>query len=490
MALLVVSFALCLFAFTAIGALAARKAQGSTGDYLLAGRSVSPWLTALSSVATNNSGFMFIGLIGFAYTSGVRAVWLQGSWILGDLLAWAFVHGRVRTLSGDLTALSVPAFLGTVRGSAGVGQAAPGVGGGPERSERATIVAAGLLTFLFLAGYAAAQLKAGSTTLEVLFGWHPAVGAVLGTAIVVVYCFSGGIRASIWTDAAQSVVMIFSMALLVGYAAVEVGGPLDLKARLEAQDLTLTEVVPDLRWGLVPYVLGFVAGGLAAIGQPHILIRTMALVSPRRIAEARRYYFAWFIPFSAFSLGVGLYARAIMPDLLERAGPRGLGLSAEHALPALSLELLPLGLVGLMLAAIFAATMSTADSQILACSAAVTQDILPKYRGSTRVAKLATLCVAALALCLALGADQGVFDLVLMAWGVLGSTLGPLVILRCFGHVPPSWLALSMMATGMATVVFWKPLSDAMYEALPGMLLPLLLYAVVLRVQRWGHARA
>ena len=126
MALLVVSFALCLFAFTAIGALAARKAQGSTGDYLLAGRSVSPWLTALSSVATNNSGFMFIGLIGFAYTSGVRAVWLQGSWILGDLLAWAFVHGRVRTLSGDLTALSVPAFLGTVRGSAGVGQAAPG----------------------------------------------------------------------------------------------------------------------------------------------------------------------------------------------------------------------------------------------------------------------------------------------------------------------------------------------------------------------------
>jgi sodium/proline symporter len=138
-----------------------------------------------------------------------------------------------------------------------------------------------------------------------------------------------------------------------------------------------------------------------------------------------------------------------------------------------------MGLVGLMLAGVFAATMSTADSQILACSAAVTQDLFPQYKGSTRVAKAATLAVALLALLLALSAKQGVFDLVLMAWGILGSTLGPLVILRVLGQVPPGWVAGLMMASGAATVVLFRPLSGAVYEVMPGMIVPLVVYVIV-----------
>lgn len=475
MTALILSLGLCLLAFTIVGALASRQAEASTADYLLAGRGVSPWLTALSSVATNNSGFMFIGLIGYAYSSGIEAIWFQISWILGDFLAWKFVHGRVRTLSERLDTLSVPAFLGT-RGCA-TSSSATRIG--RPSVERITVVAAGLLTFVFLAGYAAAQLKAGSTALEVLFGWHPALGASVGALIVVIYCFSGGIRASIWTDAAQSMVMIVSMAILAGYAVHEVGGVGALFDGLRVQDPSLVQLVPEFRWGIPLYVAGFVFGGFAAVGQPHVLIRTMALQSPTLIERTRRYYFGWFVPFSVLALVVGLYARAIIPGLAERLGPSGLALSAEHALPALSLELLPMVLVGVMLAGVFAATMSTADSQILACSAAVTQDLLPRYRASTKLAKAVTLTVTGLALALALVAKQGVFELVLMAWGILGSTLGPLVVLRVAGRVPAGWLALLMMFSGAATVTLWRPLSDALYEVFPGMAVPFLLYAVV-----------
>src|SRR5690606_510131 len=144
----VASFALSLVFFAGIGLAASKRRRAATRDYLLAGRNVSPWLTALSSVATNNSGFMFIGLIGFAYESGVQAVWLQLGWIVGDVVAWLWVHRRVRELSGRLDVSSVPAMLDTRDDGTRI---------------RSMSIAAGALTLFFLGGYAAAQLKAGST---------------------------------------------------------------------------------------------------------------------------------------------------------------------------------------------------------------------------------------------------------------------------------------------------------------------------------------
>ncbi len=183
----VFAFLACLALFVVIGVLSLRRAKGTTEDYLLAGRDVSPWLMGLSSAATNNSGFMFIGLFGFTYRFGVQAVWLQLGWILGDVIAWQWIHRRVRERSGAIGATSVPTLLATDTDG---------------RSSRSISVVAGLLTFLFLGGYAAGQLVAGATTLDGMFGWSPSVGVLIGAAIVVVYCFSGGLRASIWTGAA------------------------------------------------------------------------------------------------------------------------------------------------------------------------------------------------------------------------------------------------------------------------------------------------
>jgi sodium/proline symporter len=452
------AFLSILAATTLLGALSSRQSRGTPEDYLVASRSVGPWLTALSSVATNNSGFMFVGLIGFTYRGGLHTVWMAAAWILGDLLVWLFVHARVREVSGRIGATSVPELLG--RGSYPI------------------VAASAAATLLFLGGYAGAQLKAGAAALHAVLGWPEWAGCSLGALIVAIYCMSGGIRASIWTDAAQSLVMLGSMLTLLGAAVLQVGGPAALLGQLQALDPALVDPWPQgLALGFVPYLLGFVAGGLGAIGQPHILVRSMAIRSVADIARARWLYFAWFVLFYAAAIAVALYARVLLPELMEGAAQVS---ATERALPALSVRLLPGTLVGVMLAGLFSATLSTADSQILSCSAAVTQDLAPRLRGSVLASKLATLATAAFALWVALVADEGVFSLVLGAWSALGASLGPILLLRLAGAPLPAPLALAMMASGWLSVTLWDrgPLADDVFGLLPGLLVPFALYAV------------
>jgi sodium/proline symporter len=460
------SFVFFLVAFTLIGVLSAREKQETSEDYLVASRSVNPWLTALSAVSTNNSGYMFIGLIGFTWRSGIEAMWITFGWIAGDLITWFWVHKRVRKQSEEVGAASVPALL--ARES-------------KTKISRPIAVVAGLLTFFFLGGYAAAQLKAGSTTLNALFGWPLWAGSVIGVVVVAVYCMSGGIRASIWTDSAQSMVMVLAMSILMWYCWSKVGGPTDLLKALEAIDPKLVEVFPrGLTFGLGAYVLGFVFGGIGTIGQPHILIRFMAIDEVASIRKARAIYFVWYTFFSAAALAVGLYSRVLLPELTKGLEGHAAVAATEGALPTLAVETLPAILIGVMLAGIFSATMSTADSQILSCSAAVTQDVFPRWQSSYFASKAATLSVAGLALVIALTATSGVFSLVLVAWSALAACLGPLLVVRLSGRPLPDWLALTMMASGLVTVFLWggSDYADAVFKALPGMLVPSVIYLV------------
>lgn len=463
----IASFAFFLVAFTAVGVLSAREKKETSEDYLVASRSVSPWLTALSAVSTNNSGYMFIGLIGFAWRSGVEALWITVGWIVGDYLTWLWVHKRVRRQSEQVDAASVPSLLASDH---------------TGRIQRPIAVAAGLLTFLFLGGYAAAQLKAGSATLNALFGWPLWAGSVIGVLVVVIYCFSGGIRASIWTDSAQAVVMIVAMSVLLTYCWLEVGGPGSLLVRLANIDPQLTELFPrGLEFGFLLYFLGFVFGGMGTIGQPHILIRFMAIDAVESVKKARTVYFLWYTFFSLAALAVGLYSRVLLPDLTAGLNGSAAIQATERALPQLAVEMLPAVLIGVMLAGLFSATMSTADSQILSCSAAVTQDMFPAWQNSYLASKVATLGVALLALTIALTATSGVFALVLVAWSVLAASLGPILLVRLAKWPLPSWLALTMMGLGLSTVFVWdaSDWSSSVFKSLPGIVLPTVLYCLV-----------
>ena len=167
-----------------------------------------------------------------------------------------------------------------------------------------------------------------------------------------------------------------------------------------------------------------------------------------------------------------------MPDLGAGLSGVELDTAAEAALPQLSILVLAPILIGVMLAGLFSATMSTADSQILSCSAAVTQDVFPRWSDSVIAAKVSTISVAILALTIALFASSGVFWLVMLAWAALAAAIGPILLVRLSGLPLSTNMGITMIVSGLATTVAWGffPFADNVYRAMPGMLVPLIIY--------------
>ena len=452
-----ITFIFFVLLFTVVGVYSATVKQNTTSDYLLASRKVNPWLTALSSMATGQSGLLFIGQVGFAYKVGISVIWLIIGWTIGDYLAWLLVFGKLREISEATSSETVSAFLGqNIKG------------------ERAIVVISAIITIAFLGAYAAAQLVAGSKALQVMFGWQDYIGIILGAIIVLIYCFSGGIRASIWTDTIQGIIMIVSLLLLLAFSVDNCGGLGQLWTKLGNINPSLVNLSPSsLPWGFFPFFIGWIVAGFGVVGQPHILIRGMAIDSAKNINKALNIKLICGLITSFSSIGIGLAGRVLMPQLISSGDP-------ELTLPYLSQQLLPAFLVGVMLAGLFSATMSTADSQILSCSAALTQDIFPNCAKSYNLAKLGTLTVTTIVLIIALSGDRNVFDLVTFAWSILAASLGPLLLVRIWRLPIDTPEAIAMMGGGIAAVLIWKKsgLSNAVYEVLPGMLAGILIYTI------------
>jgi sodium/proline symporter len=449
----IASFLFFLALFVAIGAYSATRAKKTADDYLLASRSIGPWMTAFSAVATNNSGFMFIGLIGMTYLEGISAAWIMVGWVGGDWLAWLVVHKKLRERSEEASVDTIPSFLAL-----------------DEKGRRSNLLAliAGLITIVFLGTYAGAQLSAGSKALHVMFGWPHETGAILGAVVIVLYCFTGGIRASIWTDTVQSIVMLISMLILSVVALEQLGGFDGLWSQLRAIDPKLVQVIPEKQFGFAPFLLGWFGAGLGVVGQPHIMIRAMAIRDPEEIKKARTIYFVWYWAFSVGCILVALTCRALL-DI-----PSIENFDQELALPQLALQLLPGVLVGVVLGGLFSATMSTADSQVLSCSASIAHDVFPSKKSDHYLlSRGATVGVTLFAIVIALYGSRNVFALVTLAWSLLASSLGPLMVVRVLSQpVSPIW-GIAMMVGGTASALVWRygfEFGDAVFDVLPGML--------------------
>jgi sodium/proline symporter len=316
-----------------------------------------------------------------------------------------------------------------------------------------------------------------------MFGWPHETGAILGAVVIVLYCFSGGIRASIWTDTVQSIVMMFSMLMLSVVALDQLGGFEALWSQLRTIDPALVQVIPDKQFGFTPFLLGWFGAGLGVVGQPHVMIRAMAIRDAEEIKKARTIYFSWYWLFSAGCILVGMTCRALL-DI-----PSIENFDQELALPQLSLQLLPGVLVGVVLGGLFSATMSTADSQVLSCSASIAQDIFPSKKSDHYLlTRGATVGVTALAVIIALYGSRNVFALVTLAWSLLASSLGPLLVLRVLNQpVSPIWGA-AMMIGGAASALYWRyglELGDAVFDVLPGMLGGFLIFGLSMLWSTW-----
>ena len=455
-ALIAISFGGFLLVFTLIGLSSLFKSRGTSQDYYLADSSVPPWLVGLSAVATNNSGYMFIGVIGYTYVTGLASIWLMIGWISGDFLISLFVHSRLRQAMENSNEVSYAGVLSNWYG-------------GKNRKLQRLI---GLISLLFLMAYASAQLVAGGKALHVLFDWPAWLGAVIGAVMVSLYCFAGGIRASIWTDAAQSMVMIVAMGLLLIVAVASLGGVEQTITNMRAVDGFLDWFPKEVAFpgiaGGVLFAVSWLFAGLSVIGQPHVMVRFMTLNDSGSMHRARLWYYLWFTSFYCLATGVGMLSRIYLTD--------GSGFDAELALPTMALELLPPLLVGLVLAGIFAATMSTADSLVLSCSAAITHDLLPQRAERPMTIKLATLAITGSALMLALSNSQSVFSLVIMSWSALASAFAPLLIALCLGRNPTQMVSMATVLIGLFTALLWRYLGwqDMLYEGLPGIMVGLI----------------
>jgi len=457
--MVVYSFIFFLLIFVAIGVLSTLKSKGDNNDYLMAGNDVAPWLAGLSAVATNNSGYMFIGMIGYTYMSGVQSIWVLIAWLAGDFFASLFVHKKLRIVTEERGLLSFGGVLSRWHGT----------------DYRKLRVLVGILTIIFLGVYAAAQLKAGSKALHVLFGWDYALGAIIGSVIVFAYCLAGGIRASIWTDAAQSITMFFAMGLLCYVGIDETGGFNSFLLKLKNVSPTYLDFFPDNlpinnAFGMFLFAMGWFFGGVGVIGQPHIMVRFMTVDNPENIKKTKSYYYGWYFFFCILTFGVGLTARLIFPETGA--------FDKELALPMMGQKLLPEILIGVILAGIFSATMSTADSQILSCSAAFSRDVIPKSKDSLWVTKITTALVTILALIVALYGSQNVFGLVLMAWSILGAAFGPLLLIYAFDKKVNEITAIMMILVSIAVTLIWRQsgADSFLYEAAPGLLSGVLVY--------------
>ncbi len=460
--MIVLSFIVFLCLFVGVGLYSVRKSRKSNKDYLLASRSVKAWMVALSAVSTNNSGYMFIGQIGFTYSFGVSSIWIMVGWLIGDFIMSLIVHQKIHETSDSRDIYSFGGLISNWWG----------------KDYQLVRRMVGLLTVIFLGIYAAAQLKAGGKALTVLFDWDTSTGIYLGAAMVVAYCFAGGIRASIWTDVVQSFVMLGSMALLFFYALSNLGGWSGFWQGIQSVSTEFGSFTPQSPFsqpmlGTLFFVMGWFFAGAGIIGQPHIMIRILTMDHAKNMGSFRQFYYLWFTAFYLLAIGVGLSARLLIPA--ENT------FDPELALPTLSQALLPDVFVGVMLAGIFAATMSTADSQILSCSAALTRDFFKKKSDNYWITKLVTLSITVVSMFIALYAGSNVFYLVLYAWGTLASGFGPILFLYCFSFKLNQKQLITMMVAGMTTSITWKFLgySSIIFETAPGMAAGFLSFALI-----------
>ena len=444
--------------FAGVGISSVMVKQDTTDDYLVAGRGMHPALAALSAVSTWNSGYMFIGFIGFTYTVGYSVIWLGLVSTIGQVFAWVWLYKFIQN-------------EGKERGIRSLSSLVAEKAGAPEAK------LAAILSVLFLSIYAAAQLTSGGKALFVMMELPVIIGILIGFVLVVAYCYAGGIRASIWTDAVQSCVMVIGSIILCWIAIKEVGGFSGLNAGLEAQSANLTSFFPtDLKFGVSLWIFAFFLGGLGVAGQPQVVSRVMTLGSDSDRKQAMIWFFVWQTPFIILMLLIGFASRVLFTDP---------GFDAEFGLPMMAMTTMPAIGVGMILASIFAATMSTADSQVLACTAAITDDIKPEWRENHKTTKKVTLIVAAFATLISIaglyipGGDN-VFKLVVLAVYGLGAIFIPLLTIRWMGYKPDSTHSLIMMISAFVGVIIWTMLppllgldsisgADGIFPSVPGM---------------------
>lgn len=435
-------------------------------DYMLGGRQLGPLATALSAGAADMSGWLLMGLPGALYAAGLVELWIAIGLTIGAWLNWKFVAPRLRTYSEVAdNAITVPSFYGNRL---------------HDRSNLIRILS-GVIILVFFTFYVSSGMVAGGTFFEASFGMDYRLGMVLVAGIVVLYTLVGGFLAVSYTDVVQGLMMVAALVAVPIAAVFALGG---WGATVDA----IMAVDPNAfaLWGAGTTVMGVVsaaAWGLGYFGQPHIIVRFMALRTPQQATAGRRIGIGWMV------LACAGAAFTALAGIAKYQRDEGALANPETVFIALGQLLFHPLVAGFMLAAILAAIMSTISSQLLVCSSALVEDV---YRGFTRrdisggagvtLGRIAVAVVSVIAAVLAWDQNDTILALVAFAWAGFGAAFGPITLLSLYWRRLTVWGALAGMLVG-AVVVFWFGNVDGgifdLYEIVPGFVLNAIVAVVV-----------
>ena len=455
-----ITFGLYLVAVLGIG-LVAYFSTKNFDDYILGGRSLGSFVTAMSAGASDMSGWLLMGLPGAIYLSGISETWIAIGLTLGAWLNWLFVSGRLRIFTEyNNNALTLPDYFYHRFGAKG----------------QAMKVISASIILLFFTIYCASGIVAGARLFQSLFEGLTYTQAMwLGAGATIAYTFIGGFLAVSWTDTIQASLMIFALILAPVMVYMSLGGADEMMAAIKMVSDTTGKNYNNLFSGVsVMGIISTSAWGLGYFGQPHILARFMAADSVKSLTNARRIGMTWMILCLSGACAVGYFGIAyFQANPLDAAVMKG---DPERVFIALSTILFNPWIAGVVLSAILAAVMSTLSAQLLMCSSAITEDF---YKGFLRpqasqaelvwVGRAMVLAISVIAIIIASDPNSRVLGLVAYAWAGFGAAFGPIVILSLFWKRMTASGALAGMIVGTIVVIGWKPITDsALYEMVPG----------------------
>lgn len=457
-----ISFTFLAYLVVMLGiGLYAYKRTSSSEDYFFGGRSLGPWPTALSAGASDMSGWLLLGLPGYAFAAGLESVWIAGGLFVGTWLNWLICAKRLRTYSIKANnALTLPDFL-SIRFN--------------DKSKLIQTISA-LFILLFFLFYTSSGLVAGGKLFETVFGLDYTYAVIIGTVCVVSYTLFGGFLAVAWTDLVQGLMM--SAALVIVPLVALDGGWSELSSTLMEKNPNLLDIWTSVSGEPLTAIgiISLVAWGLGYFGQPHILARFKASRSNKDIKTARRIAVIWTFISMAGALLIGLVGITFVDSSLSGnlADPEKIFMILVNAVfhPVVA---------GILLAAILAAIMSTADSQLLVSSSALAEDFYKQLfnkeatqKQIVNVGRFAVVAISIIALVLALNPESSVLGLVSYAWAGFGAAFGPAILLSLFWRNMNRNGALAGIVIGGVTVVVWKQLTGGifdLYEIVPGFVL-------------------
>ncbi len=474
-----ITFGIYLIVVLLIG-MAAYFSTRNFDDYILGGRSLGPFVTAMSAGASDMSGWLLMGLPGAIYAFGLSKSWIAIGLIVGAYINWLLVAGRLRVHTEYCNnALTLPEYFHHRLGA----------------QTRAIKVISAAIILIFFTIYCASGVVAGARLFESLFENMSYQQALwLGAGATIAYTFIGGFLAVSWTDTLQATLMIFALLLTPVFVYLSLGGAEEMQQAIANVAASSQISYGSLFAGTTAIgILSTAAWGLGYFGQPHILARFMAAADVPSLKSARRIGMTWMILCLGGAVAVGYFGIAYFganPEHLDAlAGKR------ERIFIALSSLVFNPWIAGIILSAILAAVMSTLSCQLLVCSSAIAEDF---YKGFLRptasqselvwVGRLMVLAVAAIAIVIASDPTSKVLDLVEYAWAGFGAAFGPIVILSLLWSRLTARGALLGMSAGALTVIAWVSYGnpalkaaglEEIYEIVPGFIVCTLVAVLV-----------